>query len=282
MTSFVDGMAARDLPLSVFHFDCFWMREFHWCDFDLGRPRPSPTRPACSPGCKEKGLRICLWINPYIAQRSPLFAEGVEAGYLLRRPDGDVWQTDQWQAGMGIVDFTNPDARAWYADKLRALLDLGVDCFKTDFGERIPTDVVWSDGSDPERMHNYYTYLYNQCVFELLREPPGRGRGGAVRPLGHRRRSAVPGPLGRRLRVDVRRRWRRACAAACRWRRPASASGATTSAGSRARPDPAVFKRWIPFGLLSHAQPAARQRQLPGAVAVRRGVGRRAAPVHPR
>ena len=50
---------------------------------------------------------------------------------------------------MGIVDFTNPDACEWYAGKLRALLDMGVDCFKTDFGERIPTDVVWSDGADP-------------------------------------------------------------------------------------------------------------------------------------
>ena len=31
--SFVDGMAERELPLSVFHFDCFWMRAFHWSDF---------------------------------------------------------------------------------------------------------------------------------------------------------------------------------------------------------------------------------------------------------
>ena len=53
-----------------------------------------------------------------------------------------MWQTDQWQAGMGIVDFTNPGARAWYRAKLRSLLEMGVDCFKTDFGERIPTDVV--------------------------------------------------------------------------------------------------------------------------------------------
>jgi alpha-D-xyloside xylohydrolase len=59
---------------------------------------------------------------------------------------------------MALVDFTNPAAaRDWYAGKLRALLDMGVDCFKTDFGERIPTDVVYFDGSDPERMHNYYT-----------------------------------------------------------------------------------------------------------------------------
>ena len=46
---------------------------------------------------------------------------------------------------MAIVDFTNPGACRWYADKLRALCDMGVDAFKTDFGERIPTDVQWLD-----------------------------------------------------------------------------------------------------------------------------------------
>jgi len=76
---------------------------------------------------------------------------------------------------MGIVDFTNPKARRWYADKLRGLVKMGVDCFKTDFGERIPTDVVYHDGSDPVRMHNYYAYLYNQTVFEMLEEELGQG-----------------------------------------------------------------------------------------------------------
>ena len=37
---------------------------------------------------------------------------------------------DLWQPGLGIVDFTNPEARIWYASKLEALIDLGVDTFK--------------------------------------------------------------------------------------------------------------------------------------------------------
>ena len=74
---------------------------------------------------------------------------------------------------MGIVDFTNPEATEWYKSNLRRLLQQGVDCFKTDFGERIPTDVVYYDGGDPVWMHNYYTYLYNQAVFEVLREVRG-------------------------------------------------------------------------------------------------------------
>ena len=53
---------------------------------------------------------------------------------------------------------------------------MGVDCFKTDFGERIPTNCVYADGSDPEKMHNYYTYLYNECVYELLEKKRGKGQ----------------------------------------------------------------------------------------------------------
>lgn len=167
VTEFVDGMAERNLPLHVFHFDCFWMRDFHWCDFEWDK-RVFPDPPAMLKRLKEKGLKICVWINPYIAQRSSLFEEAVESGFLLKKPNGEVWQTDQWQPGMGIVDFTNPEAIKWYQSKLKTLVDMGVDSFKTDFGERIPTDVVWHDGSDPERMHNYYPYLYNKAVFETI------------------------------------------------------------------------------------------------------------------
>ena len=34
VTGFIDRMKERDLPLHVFHFDCFWMREFEWTEFD--------------------------------------------------------------------------------------------------------------------------------------------------------------------------------------------------------------------------------------------------------
>jgi len=200
---------------------------------------------------KARGLRICVWINPYIAQRSPLFTEGAAGGYLLKRPDGSVWQTDLWTAGMGLVDFTDPQATAWFTGKLDRLLGMGVDAFKSDFGERIPTDdVVWHDGSDPARMHNYYAQIYNKSVFDLLVER--RGEGEAVLFS----RSATAG--GQRFPVH----WGGDCfstygamAESLRGGLSLALSGfgywSHDIGGFEGTPDPAVFKRWLAFGLLS-------------------------------
>lgn len=152
INSFIDGMAERDIPLAAFHYDCYcyWMREFHWCDFE--------------------------WDKRFFGDiESTLKRLREDKGYLVRKTNGEVWQIDFWQAGMGLVDFTNPAAREWFKDKVKALLNQGVDSIKTDFGERIPRDVVWYDGSPKLSMHNWYTQLYNQAVFEAIEETYGKG-----------------------------------------------------------------------------------------------------------
>ena len=170
---FVDGMAERNIPLSVCHFDCRWMKELEWCNFDWDKSKfPDPE--GLLKKLHERGLKICVWINSYIGQKSPLFEEGARNGYFIKNADGSVWQWDKWQAGMAVVDFTNPEATKWYQGYLKNLVAMGVDCFKTDFGERIPTEgVKYYDGSDPELMHNYYTYLYNKAVYDVLVETKG-------------------------------------------------------------------------------------------------------------
>ena len=174
INAFVDGMIDRQIPLHVFHFDCFWMKAYEWCNLQWDEAMFGDV-PGMLQRLRAKGLRICIWINPYIAQKSPLFSEGMEKGYLLKRANGDIWQWDMWQAGMGLVDFTNPSACAWYQTLLKQLTDMGVDSFKTDFGERIPIDCVYHDGTDPVLMHNYYSLLFNRTVFELLQRERGFG-----------------------------------------------------------------------------------------------------------
>jgi alpha-D-xyloside xylohydrolase len=246
---FIGGMEERKIPLSVFHFDCFWMKGFNWCDFTWDRETfPDPA--GMLSRIKAKGIKICVWINPYIAQRSALFAEGKDGGYFLKSADGSVYQTDQWQAGMAIVDFTNPAAARWYTDRLEKLLDMGVDCFKTDFGERIPSDAVYFDGGDPERHHNFYSFLYNKAVFELLEKKRGKGEACLFA------RSATAG--GQRFPLH----WGGDCESTFEAMAETLRGGLSLGlsgfgfwshdiGGFEGTPDAALFKRWLAFGLLS-------------------------------
>ena len=248
--SFVDGMLDRGIPLRTFHFDCFWMKEFHWTDF-VWDSRVFPDPKGMLSRIKAKGLNICVWINPYIAQESCLFAEGMEKGYFVKRTNGDVWQWDMWQPGMALVDFTNPDACAWYQEKLAGLLDMGVDCFKTDFGERIPVDgIEYFDHSDAKKMHNYYTYLYNKTVYDILEKK--RGKGEAVLFA----RSATVG--GQKFPVH----WGGDCWSDYESMEESLRGGlsllmsgfgfwAHDIGGFESTSTPDVYKRWVAFGLLS-------------------------------
>ena len=249
VTSFIDGMAERDIPLEVFHFDCFWMKEFQWCDFEWDK-RQFPDPPAMLKRLKAKGLKTCVWLNPYIGQRSPLFGEGKENGYLLKNPDGSVFQCDMWQPGLAIVDFTNPAACEWYASKLRKLCEMGVDTFKTDFGERIPTNVKYFNGADPIAMHNYYTYLYNKTVFNVLKEYYGENKACLFA------RSATVG--GQKFPVH----WGGDCSAEYTSMAETIRGGLSLCmsgfgyfshdiSGFEATATPDIYKRWSAFGLLS-------------------------------
>jgi len=249
-SGFIQGMADRDIPLHVFHFDCYWMEAYEWCNFTWdAKTFPEPKE--MLKRYHDRGLKICVWINPYIGQKSPLFREGMEHGYLLKKSNGDVWQSDLWQAGMGIVDFTNPAAAAWYQEKLKTLLDMGVDCFKTDFGERIPVkDIVYYDGSDPVKMHNYYPFLYNKAVFELLEQERGVGEavlfarsaavGGQQFPAhwGGDCTASYPS-MAETLRAGLSL----SCAGFAFWSHDMGGFENTASAD--------VYKRWCQFGMLS-------------------------------
>lgn len=249
VVSFIDGMKERDIPLQVFHFDCFWMKEYEWCNMQWDT-RQFPDPEGMLKRLKEKGLEICVWINPYVGQRSYLFDIGKEKGYFLKNKDGSVYQSDLWQPGMAIVDFTNPEACEWYTGLLKTLFEMGVNNIKTDFGERIPTDVVYYNGKDPVKMHNYYTYIYNKTIFGALEDFYGKDQACLFS------RSATAG--GQKFPVH----WGGDCfadytamAETLRGGLSLCASGfgffSHDIGGFEATATPDLYKRWCAFGLLS-------------------------------
>lgn len=172
----VREMRERDLPCDVLSLDPWWMGDGPWSTYEWDAaafPRPAEM----VAGLRQQGVRTCLWINPYVPTGTPAHAEALDKGFLVSRPGGEASPVVEAFAGQSLaaIDFTNPAAQAWFQDKLRALLDMGVAVFKTDFGEQAPVDAVYHDGRSGLEMHNLYPLLYNRTVFELTEAYFGRG-----------------------------------------------------------------------------------------------------------
>ncbi|RFU34836.1 hypothetical protein B7463_g1432, partial [Scytalidium lignicola] len=257
VNSFLEGMKARQIPVEVFHFDCFWMKTFHWCDFVFDA-EVFPNPEAQIARLKSSGLvkKVCVWVNSYLGQASPLFRYAASKGFLLRRRNGDIFQWDLWQSGMGIIDFTNPEATKWYISCLEGLFDKGIDAIKTDFGERIPTlDVQWYDSSlDPKKMHNYYAFIYNKIVYEALQHRYGKNEAVLFARAATAGTQRFPLQWGGDCESTPE-----AMAESIRGGLSLGLSGfafwSVDIGGFEGYPAPWIYKRWVAFGLLcSHSR----------------------------
>ncbi|MBR3056469.1 MAG: alpha-xylosidase [Clostridiales bacterium] len=185
----------QGIPLSVIHFSPFWMKGFEWTSFLWDEERfPNPSHMIRK--LHEKGIRVCLWISPYIAQKSPFFREAMEGNLFINTGDGNVWQSDYRQAGAGMIDLSLPVVRAWYQKFLDDLLRMGVDTFELDYGADAPIaspyfgpdaerfNITYKNKLDPESMHNYYAYLFAETVFEVLEKRLGQNNAGILAHAG--------------------------------------------------------------------------------------------------
>jgi alpha-D-xyloside xylohydrolase len=173
------GYRERAIPCDVIHLDPQWMgAEENWCNLTWDTTAfPDPSEMLAY--LRGQGLRVCLWENPYVPQGSDLYAEGAVNGYFVRDAQGEPYLIPGWtQAGTptAVVDFTNPDAVAWWQEKHRRLMAMGVAAFKTDFGEWAPADGLYHDGTPGDQAHNLYPLLYNGAVFQVV-NAHGGGQG---------------------------------------------------------------------------------------------------------
>ncbi len=257
----------RRVPFDVVHIDTWWLTRRKYCDF---RPDPE-TFPRFEEMVRRfhaRGLKVTLWEHPYLSVESGLFAEARDRGFLLKRPDGSVYVIDyglslapcpdgvvrtagpgeSWNAPVGIIDLTHPGAVAWFQDLHRPLLRLGVDAFKTDFGEDVPEDAVFHDGRTGRDLHNLYPLLYNRAVFEVVEQEKGRGLVWSRSGTAGSQRYPVAWSGDPAADFD-------SLAATLRGGLSLGMSGVPfwshDIGGYRGRPDPELYVRWAQFGLFS-------------------------------
>jgi alpha-D-xyloside xylohydrolase len=163
---------ANDIPCDILHLDCYWQRFGRWSEL-LWDQEMFPDPAGMVAQIKAMGFKISLWINSYIGIESERFTEAKEKGYFLKNTLGETYVVNIWggfHPPVGILDVTHPEAVNWFKDLLRDHLRIGIDIFKTDFGEGIPIDSVAHNGMSGEELHNLYSLLYNDLVAEVIEE----------------------------------------------------------------------------------------------------------------
>ena len=111
---------------------------------------------------EDRGIRFLGYVNPYLAVDGSLFPEAEAAGYFATDENGNTALVDFGEFDCGVVDFTNPDAAAWFAERVigQNMLDFGLSGWMADFGEYLPIDVKLANGVDAKLMHNAWPTLW--------------------------------------------------------------------------------------------------------------------------
>jgi alpha-D-xyloside xylohydrolase len=188
------------IPSDVIVFDSYWMKDGHLCNLKWDKKRFPNARNMIA-SIKALGFKVCVWEAPFVPLNTKMMDEGEEGGYLLVNSDGETYLIEtglvmashniegfKGQETVGsfdelspapkaaLVDFTNPNAVKWYQEKHDALLEMGIDVFKTDFGEQVPEDSISPySGLTGMELHNLYTVLYNKAVFDVTKKHCNEG-----------------------------------------------------------------------------------------------------------
>lgn len=173
INSIVEKLKNENYPFDVIHIDTGWFRKDWLCEWKFNDEKfPNPKEFIAK--LKEQGVRISLWQMPYIAKEAMQCQEAIDNKYIGRPKEA----SNQSNSNFGVldyegtIDFTNPAAVEWYKNMLRELLEMGVACIKTDFGEEIHMDADYY-GMDAKLLHNLYPLLYQKAAAEVTEEITG-------------------------------------------------------------------------------------------------------------
>ena len=176
-------LRAGHYPCDVIHLDTGWFRTDWLCEWKFN-PERFPDPRAFIQGLADKGFKVSLWQLPYVANGAEQLDEAKRNKYISMpptvpdsSPSGETSGSSNFSAldYAGTIDFTYDRATDWYKRALlKPLLDMGVKCIKTDFGENIHMDHTYH-ASTPERLNNIYALLYQKAAYEITKEVTGDG-----------------------------------------------------------------------------------------------------------
>ncbi len=168
-------MRTEGYPCDVIHLDTGWFETDWLCEWKFNKARfPDPKKFIGE--LKADGYRVSLWQLPYVAEEAEQLEEAKANNYIAPLTKKQESEGSNFSAldYAGTIDFTYPAATKWYKGLLKNLLDMGVVCIKTDFGENIHMDATYHAMS-PELLNNLYALLYQKAAYEVTKEVTGEG-----------------------------------------------------------------------------------------------------------
>jgi alpha-D-xyloside xylohydrolase len=171
-----DRLRSEHYPCDVIHLDTGWFRTDWLCEWKFN-PERFPDPKGFIKRLAEKGFKVSLWQLPYVAKGAEQLEVAKENKYIgpLLKEQASEGSNFSALDYAGTIDFTYDKATEWYKNTLlKPLLDMGVKCIKTDFGENIHMDAVYHDMT-PERLNNIYALLYQKAAYEITKEVTGDG-----------------------------------------------------------------------------------------------------------
>lgn len=156
-------------PMDVIHID-FWQKTESQGTWEWDTERfPDPE--GMIRWLKEHHVHLSIWNYPYLTVDSPAFGELEAKGYFVKNKEGKTalfYSMADSEYLSGCFDFTNPEFLKWYAERVMAVLRMGVSVIKTDFSEAVPEEAVYWDGTSGVEGHNKITYLYAKTIYGLM------------------------------------------------------------------------------------------------------------------
>ena len=172
-------LRSEHYPCDVIHLDTGWFRTDWLCEWKFN-PERFPDPEGFIRQLKQQGFRVSLWQLPYVAHGAEQLEEAKANKYIsqpIKEENSSTGGASNFSTldYAGTIDFTYPEAERWYKERLlKPLLDMGVTCIKTDFGENIHMEHQYH-ASTPERLNNIYALLYQRAAFEVTKEVTGQG-----------------------------------------------------------------------------------------------------------
>ncbi|MBR1411043.1 MAG: alpha-xylosidase [Prevotella sp.] len=179
VSSICNRLRAEHYPCDVIHLDTGWFRTDWLCEWKFN-PERFPDPKGFIKRLADQGFKVSLWQLPYIAAGAEQIDEA-KANHYISHPEKEEDSSTGGASNFstldyaGTIDFTYDKATDWYKNQLlKPLLEMGVKCIKTDFGENIHMDHQYH-ASTPERLNNLYALLYQRAAYEVTREVTGDG-----------------------------------------------------------------------------------------------------------